>query len=87
MQKTDSFHYDVIVINLRYYIPDDTNWHLFLNTSRPSVRMSAGATQVDMLQYIRPKGYLGDTGTIGRLFSLGGVYLNPSTFGGWFEKS
>lgn len=84
MSKTD---HNVIIISLRYYVPDDKKWHENLDTKKPSIRMSAGSTQVDMLAYVRPKGYLGDTGTIGRIFTLGGVYLNPSTFGGWFNKT
>jgi FAD/FMN-containing dehydrogenase len=87
MQKTDALDYQVVVVNLKNYIPDDAAWNAVLDPTVPSVKMSAGASTLDLMGFIRPKGYLTRTGTIGRLFALGGVYLNPSTFGAFFGES
>lgn len=71
MQKTDEYDLQVIIVSLRDYLPDDRMWHQRMNTRLPSIKMSAGASQLDLLGYIRPRGYLTVSGTIGRLFNLG----------------
>lgn len=87
MQKLDELDEQVIVVNLKDYIPDDPSWHRNLNQAVPSVKMSAGSSLLAMMQFIRPQGYLTRTHTAGRIFNLGGVYLNPSTHGAAYGES
>jgi hypothetical protein len=71
---------NVIIVNLADYEPP-SDWHFVLDEDRLRVRMSAGATLVDLQRFLLEKGYRLPTHTGGPLFSLGGVYLNPSVHG------
>ena len=76
---------DVIIVNLKDLTPHP-NWDGLLfkdneDAYGPSVRMSAGASTAEMIGIVRPQGYLMTTNTAGAIFSVGGLYLNPSTIG------
>jgi FAD binding domain len=71
---------NVIIVNLADYEPPP-DWHYVLDEDRLRVRMSAGATLVDLQRFLLEKGYRLPIHTGGPLFSLGGVYLNPSVHG------
>lgn len=87
MQKFDELDEEVVVVNLKDYIPDDDSWNEIIDTTVPSVKMSAGASILKMMSVIRPQGYLTATSTAGRFFSLGGAYLNPSVHGASYDTS
>jgi len=88
MQKLDELEdFETIVINLKDYTPDDSQWDAVLDPSTPSIKISAGASIVEMLSIVRPVGYLPTTVMDGRYFSVGGAYLNPSCHGATIEES
>jgi FAD binding domain len=76
---------NVIIVNLADYEPP-THWHFVLDKERLRVRMSAGATLVDLQRFLIEQGYRLPIHTGGPLFSLGGVYLNPSVHGNTIDE-
>ena len=93
MQKLDELHYDVVVVHLKDYTPtqvaDDgstgESWNGLLGTD--SVKVPTGWSTLELMAAIRPKGYLTKTNTAGRIFSVGGAYLNPSVNGNVIDES
>ena len=71
---------NVIIVNFADYEPP-SDWHMVLDKDRLRVRMSAGASLVDLQRFLLETGYRLPTPTGGPLFSLGGIYLNPSVHG------
>ena len=77
MQKQEE---NIVVVHLRDYLVD-ADWDGVLDTNKPSIKISAGASILRMMQIIRPAGYLTPSAPAGRIFSVGGAYLNPSVVG------
>ena len=89
MQKEENDD-DIVVINLKdYKPPDDSGWNGALNTASipPTIKISAGASLLEMISIIRPQGYLPTTSYPLPSFSVGGAYLNPSTHGATYGES
>lgn len=74
---------DVIVVSLAEYKPPD-KWNFALDEEALTVRAPAGATTLDLMRFLRKRGYRLPVNLGSHLFSLGGIYLNPSTHGGAF---
>lgn len=95
MQKLDELSYEVVVVNLKDYTPtgiaDDGStgeeWNGVLNKATDSVKVPTGWSTLELMGTIRPQGYLTKTNTAGRIFSVGGAYLNPSVNGNVIEES
>jgi hypothetical protein len=91
MQKTDQddARPEIVKINLSKYNPPN-DWNGVLNTNnpdRPTIRISAGASLLEMNGLVRPKGYLPISSYPLSTFSVGGAYLNPTTHGATFGAS
>ena len=76
-QKTET---NVIVVSLAK-LQIDAQWDGVLDETTQTVRINAGKTFIDLMAVVRPKGYLLSSSTLGRYFTLGGVFMNPSTHG------
>ena len=90
MQKGDEGdgNGDIITINLKDFTPhQDWDGLLVNNTFGPSIKISAGASMTELISIARPEGFLLTTNTAGALFSVGGLYLNPSTIGQTYAAS
>lgn len=95
MQKLDEQSADVVVIHLKDYIPTDVaddgsvgeSWNGVLDKDTDSVKVPTGWSTLELMASIRPQGYLTKTNTAGRIFSVGGAYLNPSVNGNVIEES
>ena len=66
---------------------DDASWNGVINHGVPSIKIRAGTSLLELMSVIRPQGYPTKTATIGRFFSVGGVYLNPSVHGAIYCES
>jgi FAD/FMN-containing dehydrogenase len=89
MQKMDSLRHDTVVVHLKdLEFPEEyKSWNNgSINETSPSVKISAGASLIELNQIIRPAGYLLPSSTAGRLFSVGGAFLNPSVHGSIFDE-
>jgi hypothetical protein len=92
MQKTDQDDGggEIVTINLSKYTPPAA-WNGVLDTTsnpnRPTVRISTGASLLEMAGVIRPQGYLPISSYPLPSFSVGGAYLNPSTHGATYGSS
>jgi hypothetical protein len=84
MQKQDE---NVIVVHLKDYVPSDPAWDGVIDAAKPSVKIRTGASLLELIATIRPRGYLLRSFTAGAIFSVGGVYLNPSVMGPIFAES
>jgi len=74
----------VVTVNLKNLDPHDGWDGIILADNElygPSIKISAGASTTELISIARPKGYLMTTNTAGAIFSVGGLYLNPSTIG------
>lgn len=76
---------NAVIVNLAD-LQVNAKWNdvLFLNKAR--VRMSAGKTLLDLMALVRPKGFLLESRSFGRYFTLGGFFLSPSTHGSTIES-
>jgi len=77
-------------VSLAEYAPSDPGWAapallLGEGEGKASVRVPAGATQLELYATIRPSGYFLPTQTAGWLFALGGIVSN-FVHGGAFGK-
>lgn len=93
MQKLDELREQVVVVHLKDYTPtqeaDDGStgkaWNGVLGAD--SVKVPTGWSTLELMAAIRPQGYLTKTNTAGRIFSVGGAYLNPSVNGNVINES
>ena len=74
---------DVVTVHLKDIVPHAWNGIIFPESELygPSIKIPAGASTTELVSITRPKGYLMTTNTAGAIFSVGGLYLNPSTIG------
>jgi FAD/FMN-containing dehydrogenase len=96
MQKLDELgDADIVVVHLKDYTPTDSatdgstgaSWNGFLLEEQSTVKVPTGWSTLELMALIRPQGYLTRTNTAGRIFSVGGAYLNPSVNGNVIEES
>lgn len=82
--------FGVVVVNLSQYVPDDAAWDGVVSAGvaggEPSIRISAGASFLQLMAAARPQGLVLPTQTAGFFFSVGGVVMNPSVHGGTFGE-
>lgn len=82
-QKTEQ---QTVVVSLADYTPPAAWNNVLVGGANPTVRMGAGKTFLDLMNLVRPQGYLMKSQTAGLFFSLGGVFMNPSVHGGTFGQ-
>lgn len=71
---------NVVVISLADLVPNN-EWNNKLDRNLARVRVGAGRSFLDLSAFLRPRGFLLVSRPYGRLFSVGGFYMNPSTHG------
>ena len=96
MQKLDELgDADIVVVHLKDYTPTDiandgstgASWNGVLLEEQSTAKVPTGWSTLELMGLIRPLGYLTRTNTAGRIFSVGGAYLNPSVNGNVIEES
>jgi hypothetical protein len=75
----------ITLISLAEFTPIDS-WNGVLNKTDKTIKISAGNTFLDLMEIVRPQGYIMRTQTAGMFFSIGGVVMNPSVHGGTFHE-
>jgi len=70
----------VVVVNLND-MQTRSRWNGVLDKTKKRVRMGAGKTFLDLMAVIRPQGYILKSRTLGKYFTLGGMYLTPGNHG------
>ena len=72
---------DILVLNLADYVPP-SSWAQVVNTQTGTIRVSGGASFLELIAAARPKGFLMESQTAGWFFQVAGVMMNPSVHGG-----
>ncbi|KAL7540608.1 hypothetical protein ACHAWF_006731 [Thalassiosira exigua] len=76
----ESLEGDVVAVSLADYASSDPEWASITiaddEAEKTTVRVPAGATQLDLYAVIRPKNYFLKTQTAGWLFSIAGIVSN-----------
>lgn len=73
---------NVAIVSLVDHTPDDVNWGPSLDKVNAKVRLTAGMSWYDAIQLFRAQGFVLNTRTPGRGFSVGGVIANMVHGGG-----
>jgi len=76
---------NVVVVNLANFVPP-SSWDQRLDKTTGRLRISGGASILQVVSLTRPHGFLFETQTAGTFFSIGGIVANPSVHGSTFDK-